>query len=496
MARFHRLLPGIVALLGCVPVAALPASAGPASAAPTRAVATAPDAPTDLRASNGNSWVALAWTQPAAGPRPEHFRVYEGDTVVARNTTTRVTVDGLGFLTTHTFRVTAVAADGTESAASAPITRGVWVGGVNPACLPIPPVQLRIVDLSSSAVSLAWNRADPPRRYRVVGADQQFETDEPAIRLGGLAPAGTYDISVFADQCWGPVELGSVAVSTPAGAGQRPGRPTDVAATASTDSTVTVSWAAPIGGPPVRSYAVYRGATRLAGTGQRTVRLTGLWRGDEFPITVAAVGADGAESVHGGPLVVRTAGCDAVPPAPDELTAAAASASSVELHWQSRIEAASYTVLDGAQAVTTVRVPSARITGLPSGSGHRFRVVADVAGCGQTPASRRFAVTTLAGPGARPGAPTNLQPLALPPMAGGQFGAVAMQWRAPSGAGSVSYRIYEGATLIGATAATMFSTTVLPATDHQVTVVAVDAAGNESAPSNPITVTGHFLPVP
>jgi hypothetical protein len=493
MARSYRLLPIVIALIGCPQLVAAPADAAPA---PARVAAATPAAPIDLTATNGNSWVALTWTQPATGPRPDHFAVYDGDTVVARNTTTRVTVHGLGFLTTHTFRVTAVAADGTESPASAPITRGVWTGGANPACLPIPPVQLRIVELSSSAVSLTWDRADRPRHYRVVGAGQQIDTDEPGVRLGGLVPAQAYDVAVFGDQCWGPVELGSIAVTTPAGPTPPPGRPTDVVASAQTDSSITLSWAAPVDGPQVRSYAVYRGAIRVATSRQRTVRLTGLWRGDEFPVSVAAIGVDGAESVHGGPVVVRTAACDAAPPAPEALTAVPVSASSVELRWQSRIEAASYTVLDGAQTVASVRVPSARITGLPSGSGHRLRVVSDLAGCGQTPASRPVAVTTLAGPGGRPGAPTDLQSVALPPMGGGVFGSVAMQWRAPADAGLLGYRVYEGAVLLGSTTGTTFSTTVPPATDHQVTVVAADAAGNESAPSNPITVTGYYLPVP
>jgi chitodextrinase len=498
MARSHRLLlPSVLALAICVQAVA-PAAASAAPAAPARAAAPAPAAPIDLRSTASNSSVSLTWEQPAIGPRPDHFRVYEGDTVVARNTTTHVTVTGLGFLTTHTFRVTAVAADGTESPASAPITRGVYIPGMNPACVPIPPAQVQAQDLSSSAVSLTWARTDPPRQYRVVGAGQDISTSTPQVRFGGLAPAQTYTFSVFGYDCRGAVQVGAITVTTPAGPTEWPGQPTDVTTGARTDSSATLTWSAPVGGTQVRSYALYRGATRILTTRERTARLTGLWRGTEFPITVAAIGHDGAESVHSAPLAVRPSACDGTPPAPEALTTTAVSASSVELRWLTRTEAISFTVLDGTRTVTTVQVPSARITGLASGSTHRFRVVANLTdGCGASPASRRVKVSTPAGPGGRLGAPTGLQPVVLPPMSGGPFGTVAMQWQAPVGATPASYRIYEGATLFGSTStATSFSTVVPAATSHLVTVVAVDGAGNESVPSNAITVTGFHLPLP
>jgi chitodextrinase len=490
MARSSRLVPLFALALGA-PMVVVPAWTTPASAAPP-----APAAPVGLRATNTNSSVSLAWDQPTSGPRPDHFRVYEGSTVVARNTTTRVTVNGLGFLTTHTFRVTAVAANGTESALSDPITRGVYIPGMNP-CQPAPPAPVRVVDVSSTAVTLGWPVSEPRWSYRISGAGQSIETSESQVRIGGLAPGSTHTFSIDADSCRGDVALGSISVSTPAGPTEWPGQPTAVAVTARTDSSVTVSWASPVGGTQVALYAIYRAGTRIATTRRPTVTLGDLWHGDQFPITVAAIGFDGAESVHSAVVTVGPSGCDGTPPAPEQVTAAAVSPSSVELRWQSRIAAASFVVLDGSATVATVRGNSARITGLDSRSRHRYRVVADLGGCGTSPESRRVTVTTPDGPTARPGAPTGLQQVGMPPMGSTPFGTVAVRWQAPAGPAPAGYRLYEGATLLGATTTqTALSTTVLPATSHLVTVVAVDAAGNESAPSNPITVTGFYLPLP
>ncbi|HET9517016.1 MAG TPA: fibronectin type III domain-containing protein, partial [Actinoplanes sp.] len=164
MARFRRLLlPAVLSLVVGAPMAISSAAsaAGPGSGAVRFAMV--PATPIGLRATVTNSSASLTWEQPRIGPRPDHFRVYDGDTVVARNTTTHVTVDGLGFLTSHTFRVTAVGANGAESPASAPITESIFIPGANPACLPVPTSPVRASALTSSGVSLAWDGVEPPR---------------------------------------------------------------------------------------------------------------------------------------------------------------------------------------------------------------------------------------------------------------------------------------------------------------------------------------------
>ena len=484
MARISRISSVFLALT----LAFLVAPAAPALAA-------VPAAPTGLTASGiTNSSVNLSWTQPAGGPRPDHFRVYDGDTVVARNTTTRVTVSGLAMMSRHTFRVTAVTVNGTESAASEPISVTVYIPGMPPQCPPSMPVRISVLQVTSSAVSLSWT-GFTAGGYRVSGAGQDIGIAEPQLRLGGLAPGQTYPIRVSSWDCRFMEQTSTVTVTTPPGPSLRPGRPTELAVSARTDSSVDLRWSAPVDGAPVRLYAVYRGATPLGTTTGRSWRVDKLWRGDQFAVTVAAIGADGAESAHAGPMVLTPAPCDDAPPKPEALTATTVSASSVELTWLSRIEAMSYTVYDGGRAVATVAVPSARITGLRSGSTHRFAVEADLGECGTTPLSRRVRATTAAGPDSRPGAPADVEPVQQWP-AGTPFGTVGLHWQAPAGSAVAGYRVYEGAALIGETTQTSLTAVVGAATTHQVTVVAVDAAGLESVPSAAVRVTGFYLPLP
>jgi hypothetical protein len=453
----------------------------------------APAAPTAVVATNGFSTITLAWTQPAEGPRPEHFRVYEGDTVVARNTTTRVTVTGLGFDSTHTFRVAAVSAAGVESPLSAPITHRLWVSGMQPVCRP-GPGPLTATDVDATAASLAWPATGEERLVRVSVAGRDFVTREAGLRVGGLRPGTGYAATIVPLDCHAPAWPGTLRFTTPPGPAELPGEPTGLTVAASTDRSVDLSWTPPAGGAPVAGYALWSGGERIGTSAGPSARFAGLWRGTARTVAVTALTAEGAESAATPAITARTRPCTPVTPAPVRARAAAVSPSSIELSWTSVVEAASYTVHDGDTAVATVGVPSARLTGLASGSRHRLRVVTNPTdGCPASPASRPLRVRTPDGPPGRPAAPADLRAVRVESPTT-PVGTVGLAWTAPAGdppAGG--YRIYEGAILIGAADGPEFRGQVPPATSHVVTVVAVDAAGNESAPSNAVTVTGSFF---
>jgi hypothetical protein len=84
---------------------------------------TPPPTPTGLTVTaTTSSSLSLAWTEPSGSSAAVSYRVHEGTSVVARPTTTSATISGLASGSTHTYTVTALAADGTESAASAAVT--------------------------------------------------------------------------------------------------------------------------------------------------------------------------------------------------------------------------------------------------------------------------------------------------------------------------------------------------------------------------------------
>lgn len=477
--------------------------------APAGAAPAGPATPTALSATNGMTSISLTWRQPATGARPVSFRVYEVDAgagsgvVVARNTTTYATIANLGFGSTHTYRVTAVDAAGRESAPSAPVTRQAFVGGVPP-CGGIAPSSLTVTALTASAVSLAWSNEVP--QHEVGGPVVVLRDGEPVIqttldsaRIGGLAPGTAYGFQVARRDCHGQTHPSqAVTVTTPDGPSARPAAPTGLAAGTRTTTTIALTWTAV---PLAAAYRVYEGGVRVATTSTPGVVLRGLWRDTGHQYTVAAVDAAGSESAQSAPTHASTQPCpESAVPAPTALTAVALSASSVRLSWTQVFPASSFTVYrlgaGAPQPIATTRVPSTMVTGLPSATTARFAVAADATACGPSGMSAPATVTTAAGPAARPAAPTGLSVVSQAP----NFdftGTVTLGWvQPPGGASPVAYRLYEGASLFATTSTTGVTLRLPGGPTHQVTAVAVDAAGNESAPSAPVVFTVPFFPPP
>jgi hypothetical protein len=502
--------------IGLRAVIAVAAMIGPVGAAPAALAAPppllAPAAPVRLDATNGTTSISLTWVQPTGGTRPVSFRVYEGDTVVARNTTTRVTVVNLPFGSVHTYRVTAVDAAGRESAPSEPVTQSVFVGGAFP-CGGTPPSGLVATRVTATAVSLSWSNEVPPfdRPNPVVLLRDSVPVRETALnsaRIGGLAPATTYTFQAARRDCNGLLHPGTpVTVATARGAPARAAAPAGLTAGARTATSIALSWAAP-GGAPVARYVVYEGATRVAGTAATATVLGGLWRDTPHEYTVAALDAAGAESAHSEPVRTSTQPCPdprAGPRspvnAPAAVTATAVSSSTVSLAWIQEFDADSFTVRRSTSSglppepVVTTRVPSAVVTGLPPGDTSTYTVVAHT-GCGDSSPSAGVTVSTAAGPAARPEAP--VEPRLTASMPHPDFtGTVTLAWTQPTGPDpAVGFRLYEGGTLL-TTSATPDVTLRLPGgPTHAVTVVAVDAAGSESAQSPAVVFTVPFLPPP
>lgn len=506
-----------------------------ATAEPARAAPAAPATPTDVVATNSASSISLDWSQPRTGSRPVGFRVYEGSTVVARNTTTRVTVPNLGFNGTHTYRVTAVDRAGRESAPSAPVTRRVFVGGPF-ACGMTAPDGLVATAVTASAVSLSWSNAVPSYDQQgtlVVLRDsvEVLQTALDSARIGGLAPATTYTFTVARRDCQGTLHPGApVTVTTAAGDPARPAAPTGLAIGTRTATSIALSWSGTTAGatgpntPPntpvapvapgtagtgsaaVR-YAVYEGGERVATSGSTSITVAGLWRDTSHEFTVAALDAAGNESAHTAPASASTQPCpdgtagSGVVNSPSGLTATAVSSSTVALSWVQDFEATSFTVYRIAPAtspvpVVTTLTTSAVVTGLPAGASTSYAVVAQTAACGASPLSNPVDATTPPGATARPAAPTELRVTARTPNI--DFtGTVGLAWTAPAGDDpAVGFRLYEGATPLASSTAPNVELRLPGGPTHSVTVVAVDAAGNESAQSQPVVFTVPFLPPP
>jgi chitodextrinase len=318
-------------------------------------------------------------------------------------------------------------------------------------------------------------------------------------RFGGLAPSTAYTIRVVVTGCSGqPIpSLPGSTVTTPAGSALRPQAPVEPTVAAVTDDSATLRWSAPAAGEPAVRYAVYEGATLIARTSSTSVTVRRLYHAQRYGFTVAAIDAAGNESAHTPPISVSTAVCPSPLPKPFALRAEAVSPSTVRLSWVQISWAVSYTVYDLSTPVATTTTPAAVLSGLASNSGHSYRVVATlVNGCGDTARSSSVSVRTPAGPTARPDTP--ISPYAFVASQNWNTNAVvAVTWSRPAVPDpALTYRVYEDATVVATSTGSRAEITVQVNTSHTYTVTAVDAAGNESAPSKPTTVRVPYFPLP
>jgi len=461
-----------------------------------------PATPVGLWASTASSVISLTWQQPRTGSPARSFRVYEGERVVARTSTTS-TVLQVAFGSSHSYTVTAVDADGRESAPTAPVTGKSWLSGLNPECLPPTVVPITVTEVSASAVSLTWQRHPLPGDLEVhVNGVNLGPTSLTSIRIGGLAPASSNSVALYRyNRCHSgpPMPVGWTTVTTEAGPAERPAAPTGLTVAGRTDSTVSLTWTAPAGTPAPAKYAVYDGGTLVATSKTPAVTVKRLFHATWHRFTVAALDAAGNESTHSPAASTATETCLAEPPRPVGLTALALSPSSVRLSWTLATAATSYTIFDRDAVVTTTRDPEAVVSGLASASAHSYRVSATLPqSCGETRQSTAVKVTTYPGPAARAAAPGGLTVTGNVPTTWPSGAQITLAWSPSAGAEpAVGYRVYDGAWIVGETStATTIALQVGAATTHRYTVVAVDAANLESAASLPVTVQATYLPPP
>jgi hypothetical protein len=471
-----------------------------ATAVPAHAAPSGPATPTGLWASTIGTGISLTWEQPRSGPRATSFRVYEDDRVVARVSTPSTYLE-VPFGSSHTYTVAAVDQRGRESARTSPVSGRSWLYGYNPECMPVSGVTVTATDITATGFTVSWTRHPLGGDLELrVGGRSLGPFSTTGARVGGLTPATAHQVVLHRpNRCngGGTVPVGSLTVTTAPGSATPPQSPTGLTVSGRTDSTVGLTWTAPPGPRPAR-YAVYDGATLAAVTSGTTATVDRLHHATWHRFTVAALDAAGSESAHSNAVPAGTETCLSEPPRPAASDAAALSSSSVRLSWTLEAAATSYTVFDRDTPVATTRYPEVVLTGLPPGSEHVYRVVATLPQeCGDTPRSRRVTVTTPDGPAARPPAPADLSVTENVPGSWPSGAQLTLAWPAVTGGDPATvYRVYEGAQPVGETTDTSLTLPVGAATTHEYMVVAVDAAGHESAPSPRVTVRATYLPPP
>jgi chitodextrinase len=204
--------------------------------------------------------------------------------------------------------------------------------------------------------------------------------------------------------------------------------------------------------------------------------------------------ADAAQNADGwlglGAVTVGSGGGDTTPPStPTGLTSPSHTASTVALSWTGstdNVGVTGYQILRGGTQVGTATGPSFTDTGLNPSTQYTYTVKAYDAAGNLSAASAPLTVTTSAATDTTPpSVPTGLTSPSHTAT------TVALSWTASTdNVGVTGYQVYRGSTLAGSPTGSSFTDAGLsPSTQYTYTVKALDAAGNVSAASAPLSVT-------
>ena len=272
--------------------------------------------------------------------------------------------------------------------------------------------------------------------------------------------------------------------------GLAPAAPSSLTSTVTGDTSVALGWDAAVDNVGVTGYRVYRdGALVGSTTGARAFTDDTAVSATTYTYTVSALDAAGNESALSTGATVRTTGPDVTPPTvPTGGSGTLSEPGVVALAWNTSTDNVGvdhYAVYrDGAQIGTATTAAYSDATVAPD-VGYAYTVEAVDAAANRSAPSDPIAVST--GDSEPPTVPTGVTATAAGP------NSVTLSWTASTDDRAVAaYDVFRDGTpvaTVDAPATTYTDPQALSSTTYAYTVVAVDQAGNRSAPSAAALVT-------
>ena len=399
-----------------------------------------PAAPTNLTATAiTTTGLTLTWTPPA-GPISSYVLQYSTDDTFttiftqlppAGNATSAV-ITGLTANTTYFFRLKAINAGGESPFAA---TTGI-------STLPGAPTALTASAITQTTLTLSWTApTGTVTGYELqraidagftVGLTSIPVTGTPTtVDVTGLTANTAYFFRLRALNASGASSYTAAQATT---LPNPPAAPTNLSASAITQTSLTLSWTAPAG--PITGYTLEystdntfaSGVTTLNPGGAATTQaITGLTANTTYFFRLKATNTGGTSAE----ATAQATTLPTVPGVPTGFTATAASSSQINLSWtsgggQTAQELQYSTSSTFASNVQNVAVSgsatSASVTGLTQGTTYYFRLRGQNAGGFSGYANAQ--ATTLTNP---PAAPTNLSASAITQT------SLTLSWTAPGG---------------------------------------------------------------
>ncbi len=271
---------------------------------------TAPSAPTNLTATGtSGSTASLSWNASTDNVSVAGYKIYRNGTQVGIATTTDYQDSGLSPNTPYSYTVSAYDFAGNESAQSTGATATTTNPDTTP---PSTPTGLAATAISSGEIDLSWSAATDSvgvTGYKVYrGGVLVGTTANLNYKDMGLSAGTTYSYTVSAVDAAGneSAQSSTAGATTQSPDTTPPTVPTGLTVTATTSSTVGLSWLPSTDNVGVSSYKVYRNGNLVSAVGTTTFTDTGLTPGSTYTYTVSAYDGSGNESAQSTPATATT----------------------------------------------------------------------------------------------------------------------------------------------------------------------------------------------
>jgi len=394
----------------------------------------APSAPTGLVATAASSTrIDLSWSASTDNVAVTGYRVFRnGALLVSLGNVSTYQDNSLTAGTMYTYTVDAFDAAGNASAQSAQASATTATAGdMTP---PTIPTNLVGNAASPTQINLSWSASTDNvavANYRLYRNGAVVATlASTTYQNTGLSPATTYTYRVDAVDATGNASglSAPVAVSTPSAPDTTaPTTPTGVAASAVSDTKISLSWSPSTDNVGVTGYRVIRNGSLLTTLANvTTFQDTGLNAATTYSYRVQSLDAAGNLSPQSNSASATTqAAPDITPPiTPSGVSASAISSSKISVSWSAstdNVGVVGYRVYrNGALLSGSGNVTSVQDTGLAPSTTYSYSVDAIDAASNASGISTSASATTLA------------------------VNTVSLAWYAVTVANLAGYRIYYG----------------------------------------------------
>ena len=364
--------------------------------------------PGDLVASGASAKsVTLTWSASNDNVRVATYGVYGNGVLIRQSTVRSIALSGFSCGSTYRFQVDArdtasnVSRKAELTIATLACATGVDGGGVPgggvDALPPSTPLGVAVSAASQTSVAISWSSAGD----NVAVAGYGLYRDEievgsstlTAYAFSGLSCATTYVLAIEAfDAAGNRSQRSAFSASTAAcgagGDGLAPSNPTGLVLTATTSTSVSLSWAASFDDVGVAGYGHYRNGAAVGSGSGLSATIGGLSCGSTYTFEIDAYDAAGNRSNRSS-LLASTSACPPpsdglAPSVPGGLVAGSVSGSSVSLSWDAstdNVGVAGYGVYSGGSLLGSTASRSYSVSGLACGTSYAFAVDAyDAAG--------------------------------------------------------------------------------------------------------------------